>query len=1358
MLHKKLFLISLFCLIFNSCTWLGDWFGGDEPKKARIITPDNGDGTMEDAIRQVVDSQIEPATGGESSDPTERAKPLTEAQRTYIKAFLADRCLKGDDKQNLAVNQDVNVYGTACFSGLHLKIKTAEAGAPISTSKAVIPGNPYGIRLEGDVSFINRVYELDYTLLEGAGSDQEVDWLASLLPVGRRFFGSPATEYRISFEIMGNYLVLLKASQNLDAIPYIERTSCVNKDAKGYCASDTDGFYKAPFLAYPISRCYAAYQQDRDAKYESKKEIRCADSEEAAKEQQLEYLTDALRVGREEPPNGTTQEQYLAELSDGASSAVAPYIKLRATAPEEYTFLHDRSTDTKTDLLPADFFDGEWFLSHGPVEFPSPDGELPPFQAVLVKLKKTSSALISEDISGNISEKNRDVSPIKLPVQWQSYTMNQDGERFVSFGEKLDETENTIERPYLQINFDQFSLPRASLNSANAEITDLLITRDYFSFSVDTVRNFITPGRGIVQKKTKYKVSFLRRGWLNETGFVESRFFVEDHNSLFGTMNVQPQTAVREGDSTLSNLIESRRNIKFNTSSNRLITWHFSKNSCKGAKGEKYRLLARRAVEVYNQGFALITPPGEEPIQVTLSDEEKDLGDLRYNIINLVCSEDRGGSALMGAAPSYVNFDTGQIIGATANILLHNIESIYEGKLRDYIRYEIFQKGRLHNEREKYDRYHVVTPYMRSQIEALCPSVTSFISKKKEDTDLKPYEDLEDTDHILSCRDNLIGPAVLYITLHEIGHSCLGHNFKCSSDKKNYYQSPDEMRRYFPNAKLFGEEDLPQSACVMDYLPLAEVALPTVLGKYDLAGLRWLYWDRVETRDGNFILLNTPKEPENQTSILTAHQDKLKPYSHCSHEIGTSKTRTQDVRQGKPVDLLCKDFDFGSTPKEVVQYHIETFYRAFNSSRYRYDSALVPYVGGFLHLQEIALFHRMWIHFFRKKLLNRFNDNLRLISYNLADIPGSIEQYQFFLDTEEANAVKDYNRYKEIREPVFDFIKDLAFMPAMKCEVENQSTGDIHLVDLEHVRNSLLLRGNPQDAVFVRDCLSPAVLDFFATDLPTEGVFSVVGQEGVENFQNYWLSGSPSLDENDANADHPQNRDNIAPWMRLVSHDVYKNLIGPILLQEPDLFDRFRQDLGNRLFSESDKIQNQYDMSTIQTMYQWLFRGLNILSRRYDDIKLGNMNRLKVESYGTGTRAGSFSEDVLPHLRAGGIEALKIPFLTDIYFGEYMEATQGDDPYSQERIDGFQDYLIRSDRSIDQTDPESGAGYFLIPVVTDSLSARMIVLYNGNRKRIEELDRMEREGETLSFFQEMTRTALKERNDKILLPHIRRWR
>ena len=150
------------------------------------------------------------------------------------------------------------------------------------------------------------------------------------------------------------------------------------------------------------------------------------------------------------------------------------------------------------------------------------------------------------------------------------------------------------------------------------------------------------------------------------------------------------------------------------------------------------------------------------------------------------------------------------------------------------------------------EEFHVASPYLRSQIKAECEEVEDFIEEGKIKLDkgeINRQTELDDKEILISCSKKISRNPILTLILHEMGHSFgLSHNFKASFDESNYWTSETEMKTYFPNAESFTPE-LPKSSSVMDYLPPLSAPNLTVLGKYDLAVLKFLYMNQFEYRD-----------------------------------------------------------------------------------------------------------------------------------------------------------------------------------------------------------------------------------------------------------------------------------------------------------------------------------------------------------------------------------------------------------------------------------------------------------------------------------------------------------------------------
>ena len=176
-----------------------------------------------------------------------------------IRKIINNNCLTG----NFSQGQDDNLYGRKCLEGRHLLIQTGEkdSSPAIATSASVsLDKNQVdGLKLEGKLDFIGRVYNPTYRILTNKGSDKHIPFLKKFLPLNKEFLGSSDKQYKIVFKMEGNYLVLYKASKNLDDIPYIERTS-LERSKDGQYKKSKEGYYMVPFLGYQIEYCKAETQ------------------------------------------------------------------------------------------------------------------------------------------------------------------------------------------------------------------------------------------------------------------------------------------------------------------------------------------------------------------------------------------------------------------------------------------------------------------------------------------------------------------------------------------------------------------------------------------------------------------------------------------------------------------------------------------------------------------------------------------------------------------------------------------------------------------------------------------------------------------------------------------------------------------------------------------------------------------------------------------------------------------------------------------------------------------------------------------------------------------------------------------
>ncbi len=142
------------------------------------------------------------------------------------------------------------------------------------------------------------------------------------------------------------------------------------------------------------------------------------------------------------------------------------------------------------------------------------------------------------------------------------------------------------------------------------------------------------------------------------------------------------------------------------------------------------------------------------------------------------------------------------------------------------------------------------------------------------------------------------------VLVHEIGHNLgLRHNFAGSEDKANFYTKAE--------LKQMGiDRDISYSS-VMDYTYSTLNELP-VMGKYDIAALRFGYAEAVEDKDGNIVSL----EKFRKGGV------ELKDYKFCTDEHVA-------------VNPNCNRFDEGTNLTEIIQHHIKAYEEGYARNNFR---------------------------------------------------------------------------------------------------------------------------------------------------------------------------------------------------------------------------------------------------------------------------------------------------------------------------------------------------------------------------------------------------------------------------------------
>lgn len=171
---------------------------------------------------------------------------------------------------------------------------------------------------------------------------------------------------------------------------------------------------------------------------------------------------------------------------------------------------------------------------------------------------------------------------------------------------------------------------------------------------------------------------------------------------------------------------------------------------------------------------------------------------------------------------------------------------------------------------------------------------------------LKPWIELTEVERnkVLA----VLMPFVFKPTLiHELGHNLgLRHNFAGSEDRDNFYSEKELMDMGVSRPFAYSS--------VMDYAHRTNNEL-RVLGKYDVAALKFAYQEQVELKDGQVI------------SVEKLHANpnaEIKPYSYCTDEHVSANPN-------------CNRFDEGSTLKEIATHYVNAYEARYKRANLRND-------------------------------------------------------------------------------------------------------------------------------------------------------------------------------------------------------------------------------------------------------------------------------------------------------------------------------------------------------------------------------------------------------------------------------------
>lgn len=410
---------------------------------------------------------------------------------------------------------------------------------------------------------------------------------------------------------------------NKDAIPFDELT---------YATQLKDGRYKVPLLGYPI-------------RLVSVENIQNSYGEDSRKLMEM-------------------SQKSVANSSHFEIASVSSYELFAA--------------QQKIDVFPADFFEGQWFYAATIVSAStknatsigrdlSVDAEADSVSRIEFKKYKDSVLAYNLNLDQIISRED-DINlkkAFKVPVNWIDYkreTINgQVSMKEVALDNNNKEAKNWEDRRFMKIDFKNVS-SLITDGVKDGVLQKLEVAKDFISWTIWYPSEEIRVKFALRRAHKPIAGRVYRKSDFNNFGFFKTyKHYIKNHRQY--------------RDEDFDKLVLLNR---FNPE-NKVIEYYFSTNTSK-----EMREVGRKGIEAWNHAFQ----EAGTGIKVVLNESrDVELGDIRYNILNIVDTKD--GSGLLGYGPSISDSESGEIISATTNIYANPFREGLIANVRNYIKKEL---------------------------------------------------------------------------------------------------------------------------------------------------------------------------------------------------------------------------------------------------------------------------------------------------------------------------------------------------------------------------------------------------------------------------------------------------------------------------------------------------------------------------------------------------------------------------------------------------------------------------------------------------------------------------------------------
>ncbi|MBT3983323.1 MAG: hypothetical protein HOE90_18360 [Bacteriovoracaceae bacterium] len=400
------------------------------------------------------------------------------------------------------------------------------------------------------------------------------------------------------------------------------------------------------------------------------------------------YPVEFFRIDHVQNESGEDthkKKEFSVPGLDGAS-----HIKFSSNSQIEFNNLYSLDVYPKTVLN----YQNDWFLSVTVVETSgkekastgahlSYDFSFKDISRVKINPVKDGISIVSLNKDNKIKVEGLDADVlIYLPVDRLKYKTI-DGERVVFQSGSSENAWKSFH--FMKINFDKivayflegeeedqsqlhYTQRDRGISLDSNQITSLELSPDYISFNIKSEKD-----------KAVFKVS-LKKAHPQKA----PRIYFEEDLKKYGFFVTSPDV-IQDHHMVYKENFDGNRYLSRFMPDNGKIIYHFSKNSPKG----KLRDVAIKSIRAWDQAFI----DAKTGIRVEV-DEDHDvaLGDVRYNVINIVDSDVQE-AWLLGYGPSLTDHLSGEIISATSNLYAGPMKQILIGTLQDYILSELHNLG-----------------------------------------------------------------------------------------------------------------------------------------------------------------------------------------------------------------------------------------------------------------------------------------------------------------------------------------------------------------------------------------------------------------------------------------------------------------------------------------------------------------------------------------------------------------------------------------------------------------------------------------------------------------------------------------